>query len=53
MKILTLLSVMEEHPELMANLHPNVLQVVRHIFQKGCQLTRICAKGVEAFKKYK
>jgi hypothetical protein len=31
----TLLSVMEEHPEIMANLHPIVLQIVRHIFQQS------------------
>jgi importin-7 len=31
----TLLSVMEEHPEIMANLHPIVLQVVGHIFQQN------------------
>jgi hypothetical protein len=31
----TLLSVMEEHPQIIANLHPIVLQVVGHVFQNN------------------
>jgi importin-7 len=51
----TLLSVMQEHPEIITNLHPIVLQVVRQYIvytNKVCQVMRICAKGVELHLKY-